>query len=80
MWWTLNGRLLSLADFIAQYCELNHTQVASARDLRGTVSILGLGRSPGGRHGNPLPYSCLDNPTVREAWGATIHRVAKSQT
>ena len=40
----------------------------------------GLGRSPGGRHGNPLQYSCLENPTDREAWWATVHRVAKSQT
>ena len=32
------------------------------RDIRGTGSIPGLGRSPGGRHGNPLQYSCLENP------------------
>ena len=80
MWWTLNGRLLTLADFIAQYCELSHTQVANARDLRGAGLIPGLGRSPGGRHGNPLQYSCLDNPTDRGAWCAMIHRVAKSWT
>ena len=43
-------------------------------------SILGLGRSPGGGHGNPLQYSCLENLTDRGAWQATIHRVAKSQT
>ena len=34
----------------------------------------------GGGHGNPLPYSCLENPMDRGAWRATIHRVAKSQT
>ena len=38
-----------------------------------------LGRSPGGGHGNPLQYSCLENPMDGEAWRATAHRVAKSQ-
>ena len=42
--------------------------------------ILGLGRSPGGGHGNPLQYSCLENPMDRGAWQATVHGVAKSQT
>ena len=37
------------------------------------------GRSPGGRHDNPLQCSCLENPIDREAWGATVHRVAKRQ-
>ena len=36
-------------------------------------SIPGLGRSPGGEHGNPLQYSCLENPTDRGAWWATVH-------
>jgi len=40
----------------------------------------GSGRSPGGGHGNPLQYSCLENPTDRGAWWATVHRVAESQT
>ena len=35
---------------------------ANAVDIRGTVSISGLGRSPGGGHGNPLQYSFLENP------------------
>jgi len=42
--------------------------------------IPGFGRSPEGRHGNPLQYSCLENPTDRGAWWATVYRVAKSQT
>ena len=42
--------------------------------------IPGLGRSPGGGYGNPLQYSCLENPMVRGAWRATFHRVTKSQT
>ena len=52
----------------------------SAGSTGNTGSILGLGRSPGGGHGNPLQYSCLENLTDRGAWQATIHRVAKSQT
>ena len=43
-------------------------------------SIPGLGRSPGGVNGNPLQYSCLENPTDRGASQATVHGVAKSQT
>ena len=39
-----------------------------------------LGRSPGRGHGNPLLYSCLENPMDRGAWQATVHRVAKNQT
>ena len=42
--------------------------------------ILGQGRSPGGEHGNPLQYSCLENPMDRGAWQAIVHRVAKSWT
>ena len=42
--------------------------------------IPGLGRSPGGGHGNPLRCSCLENPMDRGAWWATVHGVAKSQT
>ena len=43
-------------------------------------SIPGLGRPPGGGHGNPLQYSCLENPMDRGAWQAIVHTVAKSQT
>ena len=53
---------------------------ANAGDIRDLVSIPGLGRSPGGGHGNPLQYSCLENPMDRGAWQATIHGVAKNQT
>ena len=42
--------------------------------------ISGLGRSPGGGHGNPLQYSCLENPMDRGTWWATVHRVTKSLT
>ena len=53
---------------------------ANARDVSDTGSIPGSGRSPGGGHGNPLQYSCLENPMDRGAWRATVHGVAKSQT
>ena len=43
-------------------------------------SIPRLGRSPGRGHGNPLQYSCLENPMDRAAWWGTVHRVAKSWT
>ena len=43
-------------------------------------SIPGLGRFPGGGHGNPLQYSCWRIPMERGAWWATVHGVAKSQT
>ena len=41
--------------------------------------IPGSGRSPGGGHGNPFQYSCLENPIDRGAWQATVHSVTKSQ-
>ena len=45
-----------------------------------TGSSPGLGRSPGGGNGNPLQYSCLENPMDRGAWWATVHEVTMSQT
>ena len=52
---------------------------ANAEDVRDSGSIPGFGRSPGGEHGNPLQYSCLENPMERGARPATVHKVAKSQ-
>ena len=51
---------------------------ANAGDAGDSGSIPGLVRSPGGEHGNPLQYSCLENPMGREAWRATVNRVAES--
>ena len=53
---------------------------ASACNAGDLGSIPGSGRSPGEGNGNPLQYSCLENPMDGGAWGATVHRVAKSQT
>ena len=52
---------------------------AKAGDARDVGSILGWGRSPGVGCGNPLQYSCLENPLDRGAWWATVRGVAKSQ-
>ena len=53
---------------------------ANAGDARDAGLIPGLGRAPGGGHGNPLQYSCLENPMDRGAWRAAAHGVAKSGT
>ena len=53
---------------------------ANAGDMRYSGLIPGLGGSPGESHGNPLQYSCLENPIERGAWWAMVHRFAKSQT
>ena len=50
---------------------------ANARNIRDVGSIPGLGRSSGGRHGNPLHYSCLENPMDRGAWRAIVHGVIR---
>ena len=52
----------------------------NAGDVRDMNSIPGLERSPGGQNGNPLQYSCLENPMDRGAWQSTVHGVAKSWT
>ena len=56
---------------------LSGKELANAGDVG---SIPGSGRSPGEGNGNPLQYSCLENPMDRGAWRAIVHGVAKSQT
>ena len=51
---------------------------ANAGDVRDAGLIPGLGRSPGGGHGNPFQCSCLENPRDRGAWRAMVHRVTES--
>ena len=68
--------------------ELNHLPLSGGSDGKESTcnsgelgSSPGLGRSPGGRHDNPLQYSCLENPPVdRGAWRAAVHGVAQSLT
>ena len=50
---------------------------ASARDVRDTSLILGLGGSPGEGNGYPLQYSCLENPMDRRAWQSPVHGVTR---
>ena len=52
----------------------------NAGDIGDVGLIPGLGRAPGEGNGNPLQYSCLENPMDRGDWRATVQRVAKSQT
>ena len=51
---------------------------AKAGDLRDMGLIPEWGRSPTGRNGNPLQYSCLENPMDRGGWWAVVHRIAES--
>ena len=53
---------------------------ANAGDVRDGSIIPGSGRSPGGGHGNPLKYSCLENSMDRGIWWATVHGFAESNT
>ena len=52
----------------------------NAGDIRDVGSVPWSGGFPGEGHGNPLQYSCLENPMDRGAWGIIVHGVAKSQT
>ena len=53
---------------------------ADSGDIRDVDSVPGSERPSGGGNGNPLQYSCLENPMDRGAWWATVHKVTKSQT
>ena len=59
--------------------EVNHLS-ANAGERRDLGLIPGWGRAPGGGHGNPLQYSCLESLMEREVWWAIVHGIAKSQT
>ena len=86
--WASHFTSLTLRFFICKQSSAWASQVAqcvknppaSGGDIRDTDSIPGLGKSPEGKHGNPLQYSCLENPMDRGAWWATVHAVTKSQT
>ena len=54
--------------------------ICNAGDTGDMGLLPGWGSFPGERHGTPLQYSCLENPMDREAWWATVHRVAKNRT
>ena len=71
---------------LSDFTSLLHLGGASGKESacqcrrhRELASIPGLGRFPGGGHGNPPQYACLENPMDRGAWRATIYQVTKSQ-
>ena len=91
--WELGLKLkLSLKSKSTSICPSFHSYMAfsggtsgkepacQCRRHRDVGLIPGLGRSPGGGHGNPFQYYCLENPTDRGAWWATVYRVAKIWT
>ena len=65
------GRLMGFLDFPSGTMVKNLP--ANTGDAGNSGSVPGLGRSPGGRHGNPLQYSCLENPMGKGAWQAAVH-------
>ena len=81
--WTMLFLYMRICTFPYRYFKMGSMAqmikdfVHNAGDL-GTIP--GLGRSPGGRYGYPLQYSCQENPMDRGAWQVTVHGVAKSQT
>ena len=66
--------------FASLLAQLVKSPPANAGDARETGSTPGSGKSPREGNGNPLQYSCLENPTDRGAWRSTVHGVTKSQT
>ena len=71
---------LTLSLHFQCYISLVKNLCANSGDLKDAGLIPGLGASPGGGHGNPPQYSCLENPMHRGAWQATVCSIAKSQT
>ena len=63
---------------VSQVALVVKNQPVNAGDARDAGLISGLGKSPGGGHGKPLQYSCLEHPMDRGAQQATVHWVAKS--
>ena len=64
----------------SQVAQMLKNLPAKAGDTEDSGSIPEPGRVPGGEHGNPFQYSCLENPMDRGAWWATVHGVTKSPT
>ena len=77
--WTVNFQPLIPSLGLPQCLSLKKS-TCNAGDTGVAGLIPGLGRSSGGGHGNPLSYSCLENPMDRGASQATVHGVTKSQT
>ena len=74
------GHLVSVTVIASQVALAVKNPPANAEDVRDAGLIPGSGKSPGGGHGNPLQYSCLENFLDRGTSQDTVHGVAKSQT
>ena len=83
-WWaTVHGVVKSLTRLkrlSARAVECFPGGACQSRRWKRQELDLWSGRSPGGGHGNPLQYSCLENSMDRGAWQATVHKISKSQT
>ena len=75
----LNGEDIKIT-IITEISLVAQTLKVSACNAADSGLIPGLGRSPGEGNGNPLQYSCLENPMDGGAWWATVHGVAKCRT
>ena len=71
---------LNWTEGFPRWCHLVKNPLVNSGDIKDVGLIPGFGRFPGGGHGNPLQYSCLENPKNRGFWQATVHGVTKSRT
>ena len=68
-----------LTDSYKESKDFLEAQIVKNLPATGDLGLIaGQGRSPGEGNGNPLQYSCLENPTARGAWQATVHAVTES--
>ena len=72
--------LSSIASQVALVVKKKKTHLPLQLDIRDTGSIPESERSPGEEHGNPLQYSCPENPIDRGAWRAAVHSISESNT
>ena len=70
--------MLSNIPYVLPYWVSSKETACNAGPAGDACLIPGLGRFPGGGHGHPLQYSCLENSMDRGAWWALFHRVTKS--
>ena len=74
-YYSVVGRIMGFPQWLS-----SKKYACNAGDTGDAGSIPGLGRFPGGNHGNLFQYSCLENPMDREAWRATVHKFANNRT
>ena len=81
LWYISSGNLLVICYYATWFpgCSVVKYKPASAGVAEDKSLIPGFGRSPGGRNGNSLQYSCLGNPMDRGGWWSTVHGGSKSR-